>query len=161
MNRAILLSIFILQTILFACIPVAPAQSPTRAAGSSTPCPTRTAVSQAASPTAISDAGTVQPGAGTAPAGQAGQGTGSGTPGPGQIATSRAMTDQSNRTGPAPDQQITEIPADTQPLGPGTQAPGTTDSSVVTQTPSGNPSGTPYLSDQPYPNETTAATPCP
>ncbi len=128
-----------------------------------TACPTKTPTARASSVAP----GTAQPGSSTAPAGQSGQvspGAGAGTPNPEQIATSRAMLDQSNRDGPPIGTPEAEITPDAQPSGPGVAPP---DQAVAPPgTPGANENGTAqpepthYESQQPYPDET-SANPCP
>lgn len=166
MNWKFILAVFILPGLLLGCA-VSGATPPLGTTTAPTACPTKTTVAQATSTPKESNVNTVESSSGSAPTGQAGQvgpGAGSETPSPEQIATSRAMTDESNRNGPLPDQTVTEIPADTQPSGPGVSAPdasGSPPATTVSENPSPTGSSTPYLSEQPYPGGPTVAHPCP
>ena len=154
MKSTTILCLFVL---LMGCTTSIPTGSGVTA--SPTACPTRKVAARATSAVGQAHPGTAQPSEGNAPAGDTGPGgpgTGSETPSPEQIATSQAMTDQSNKTGPDVEQGITQTPK-AEPSGPGIPPPDASTNSSTRAT----LSPTHYLSEQPYPAETSEGNPCP
>lgn len=141
-------SIILLQSVMIGCVALPEQPGDTNA--QATACPTQTATAES----------------GKAPSGQIGKvDTNAGTPSPEQIATSQALEEQSNRTGPQVDSPLGEITPETQPEGPGVSQPATsfTPSPPTNISVSSTPEeqATHEESQQPYPGETPSATPCP
>src|SRR5438046_2459143 len=103
MKSSTILMILLLQALLIGCTVTMPAPSRKVDPATATPCPTKPAENQTV-PGKQSGESTMQSSSGNTSAGQTGKigpGAGVETPSPEQIATSQAMLDQSNRSGPA------------------------------------------------------------